>query len=65
MVIWRWVTIVLAPLYYSVAGLAQDTVRLDRNNLLQYRDAAAQMLAIAIVVATMDWISARLRERLV
>ena len=31
--------------------------------LLRYRSAAAQMLAIAIVVASMDYISSRLRER--
>ncbi|REK11028.1 MAG: ABC transporter permease subunit [Actinobacteria bacterium] len=31
--------------------------------LLNYRAAAAQMLAIAIVVASMDYISSRLRER--
>ena len=34
-------------------------------NLLNYRAAAVQMLAIAIVVATMDWASSRLRERYV
>jgi phosphonate ABC transporter permease subunit PhnE len=33
--------------------------------LLDYRAAAAQMLAIAIVVATMDYVSSRLRERYV
>jgi phosphonate ABC transporter permease subunit PhnE len=33
--------------------------------LLDYRAAAAQMLAIAIVVATMDYFSSRLRERFV
>jgi phosphonate ABC transporter permease subunit PhnE len=33
--------------------------------LLDYRAAAAQMLAIAIVVATMDYFSSRLRERYV
>jgi len=33
--------------------------------LLDYRAAAAQMLAIAIVVATMDYASSRLRERFV
>jgi hypothetical protein len=32
-------------------------------NLLNYRGAAAQILAIAIVVATMDYLSSRLRER--
>jgi ABC-type phosphate/phosphonate transport system permease subunit len=34
-------------------------------NLLQYREAGVAMLAIAIVVATLDYVSARLRERLV
>lgn len=34
-------------------------------NLLQYRAAAVQMLAIAIVVASMDCASSRLRERFV
>ena len=33
--------------------------------LLNYRAAAAQMLAIAVVVSTMDWASSRLRERFV
>ncbi|HET9204401.1 MAG TPA: ABC transporter permease subunit [Acidimicrobiia bacterium] len=33
--------------------------------LLDYRAAAAQMLAIAIVVASMDYVSSRLRERYV
>jgi phosphonate transport system permease protein len=33
--------------------------------LLNYRAAAAQMLAIAIVVASMDYLSSRLRERFV
>ena len=34
-------------------------------NLLNYRAAAVQMLAIAIVVASMDYASSRLRERFV
>ena len=34
-------------------------------NLLQYRAAAVQMLFIAIVVASMDYLSSRLRRRLV
>ena len=34
-------------------------------NLLDYRAASVQMLAIAIVVATMDYISAVIRERFV
>uniref|UniRef100_A0A7C4KIG6 ABC transporter permease subunit n=1 Tax=Anaerolinea thermolimosa TaxID=229919 RepID=A0A7C4KIG6_9CHLR len=34
-------------------------------NLLNYRAASAQMLAIAIVVASMDYLSAKLRERVI
>ena len=34
-------------------------------NLLNYRAASVQMLAIAIVVATMDYMSSALRERVV
>ncbi len=34
-------------------------------NLLKYRDASVQMIAIAIVVATLDYMSARVRERII
>jgi len=34
-------------------------------NLLNYRAASAQMLAIAIVVAAMDYLSSKMRERFV
>ena len=34
-------------------------------NLLKYRDASVQMIAIAIVVATLDYVSAKVRERIV
>ncbi len=34
-------------------------------NLLQYRAASVQMLAIAVVVSTLDFVSARIRERIV
>jgi ABC-type phosphate/phosphonate transport system permease subunit len=34
-------------------------------NLLKYRDASVQMIAIAIVVATLDFASARVRERII
>ncbi|HMN60264.1 MAG TPA: ABC transporter permease subunit, partial [Anaerolinea sp.] len=34
-------------------------------NLLNYRAASAQMLAIAIVVASMDYLSAKLREKVI
>jgi phosphonate ABC transporter permease subunit PhnE len=44
----------------GIGFLLQQNIR-----LLNYRAAAAQMLAIAIVVASMDYISSRLRERFV
>jgi ABC-type phosphate/phosphonate transport system permease subunit len=34
-------------------------------NLLKYRDASVQMIAIAIIVATLDYVSARVRERII
>jgi phosphonate ABC transporter permease subunit PhnE len=34
-------------------------------NLLKYRDASVQMIAIAIVVATLDYVSASIRERII
>jgi phosphonate transport system permease protein len=34
-------------------------------NLLKYRDASVQMIAIAIVVATLDYVSAKVRERII
>ena len=34
-------------------------------NLLKYRDASVQMIAIAIVVSTLDYLSARVRERII
>jgi ABC-type phosphate/phosphonate transport system permease subunit len=34
-------------------------------NLLKYRDASVQMIAIAIVVASLDYMSARVRERII
>jgi len=34
-------------------------------NLLKYRDASVQMIAIAIIVATLDYLSAKVRERII
>jgi phosphonate transport system permease protein len=34
-------------------------------NLLSYRAASVQMLAIAIVVSSMDYISSKIREQIV
>ena len=63
---YRWDINVRMSTIIGFAGGGGIGFLLQQNiNLLQYKDAAAQMLAIAIVVATMDRISARLRERLV
>ena len=44
----------------GIGFLLQQNIR-----LLDYRAAAVQMLAIAIVVASMDYISSALRKRFV
>ncbi|MGB6421559.1 MAG: hypothetical protein WBF05_06950, partial [Anaerolineales bacterium] len=44
----------------GIGFLLQQNIR-----LLNYRGAAVQMLAIAIVVATMDYTSAAIRQRFV
>lgn len=63
---YRWDINVRMSTIIGFAGGGGIGFLLQQNiNLLEYQDAAAQMLAIAIVVAAMDWISARLRERLV
>ncbi|MGI9529048.1 MAG: ABC transporter permease subunit [Acidimicrobiia bacterium] len=63
---YRWDINVRMSTIIGFAGGGGIGFLLQQNiNLLQYRAAAAQMLAIAIVVATMDYISSRLRERVV
>jgi phosphonate ABC transporter permease subunit PhnE len=63
---YRWDINVRMSTIIGFAGGGGIGFLLQQNiSLLDYQQAAAQMLAIAIVVATMDWISARLRERLV
>ncbi len=63
---YRWDINVRMSTIIGFAGGGGIGFLLQQNiNLLQYRDAAAQMLAIAIVVATMDYVSSRLRERFI
>ncbi len=63
---YRWDINVRMSTIIGFAGGGGIGFLLQQNiNLLQYRAAAAQMLAIAIVVASMDYISSRLRERVV
>ncbi len=63
---YRWdINVRMSTIIGFVGGGGIGFLLQQNINLLQYRAAAAQMLAIAIVVASMDYISARIRERLV
>jgi phosphonate ABC transporter permease subunit PhnE len=63
---YRWDINVRMSTIIGFAGGGGIGFLLQQNiNLLQYRAAAVQMLAIAVVVATMDYLSAKLRERVI
>jgi phosphonate ABC transporter permease subunit PhnE len=63
---YRWDINVRMSTIIGFAGGGGIGFLLSQNiNLLNYRAAAAQMLAIAIVVASMDYVSSTLRERFV
>lgn len=63
---YRWdINVRMSTILGFVGGGGIGSILQQNINLLQYRAAAVQMLAIAIVVATMDWASSRLRERYV
>jgi phosphonate ABC transporter permease subunit PhnE len=61
---YRWdINVRMSTIIGFVGGGGIGFLLQQNMNLLNYRGAAAQILAIAIVVATMDYISSRLRER--
>jgi phosphonate ABC transporter permease subunit PhnE len=63
---YRWDINVRMSTIIGFAGGGGIGFLLQQNiNLLNYRAASAQMLAIAIVVASMDFLSSTLRERFV
>jgi phosphonate ABC transporter permease subunit PhnE len=63
---YRWDINVRMSTIIGFAGGGGIGFLLQQNiNLLNYRDASVQMFAIAIVVASMDYISSRLRERVI
>ncbi|HEX9847459.1 MAG TPA: ABC transporter permease subunit [Acidimicrobiia bacterium] len=63
---YRWdINVRMSTIIGFVGGGGIGQVLQQNINLLQYRAAAVQMLAIAIVVASMDYASSRLRERFV
>ncbi len=64
--LYRWDINVRMSTIIGFAGGGGVGFLLQQNiNLLLYRAAAVQMLAIAIVVSTLDFVSARIRERIV
>jgi phosphonate ABC transporter permease subunit PhnE len=64
--LYRWDINVRMSTVIGFAGGGGIGFLLQQNiNLLQYRQAAVQILAIALVVATLDYVSAYVRERVV
>jgi phosphonate ABC transporter permease subunit PhnE len=63
---YRWdINVRMSTILGFVGGGGIGSILQQNVNLLQYRAAAVQMLAIAIVVATMDYASSRMREHFV
>jgi phosphonate ABC transporter permease subunit PhnE len=64
--IYRWDINVRMSTIIGFAGGGGIGFLLQQNlNLLKYRQASVQMIAIAIVVASLDYISAKIRERII
>jgi phosphonate ABC transporter permease subunit PhnE len=64
--IYRWDINVRMSTIIGFAGGGGIGFLLQQNlNLLKYRQAAVQMIAIALVVATLDYVSAKIREKIV
>ena len=64
--IYRWdINVRMSTIIGFVGGGGVGFVLQQWINLLQYRNAAVAVWAIAIVVATMDYVSAKIREKLV
>jgi phosphonate ABC transporter permease subunit PhnE len=64
--IYRWDINVRMSTIFVFAGGGGIGFLLQQNlNLLKYRQASVQMIAIAIVVSSLDYISAKIRERIV
>ena len=63
---YRWdINVRMSTIIGFVGGGGIGFLLQQNINLLDYRAAAAQILAIAIVVAAMDWLSSRIRARYV
>jgi len=64
--IYRWdINVRMSTIIGFVGGGGIGFILQQRINLMRYREAATAVWAIAIVVATMDYLSAKLREKLI
>jgi len=64
--LYRWdINVRMSTIIGFVGGGGIGFLLQQNINLLNYRAASAQMLAIAIVVASMDYLSAKLREKVI
>jgi phosphonate transport system permease protein len=63
---YRWdINVRMSTIIGFVGGGGIGFLLQQNINLLNYRAASVQMLAIAVVVAIMDYVSSQIRERLV
>jgi phosphonate transport system permease protein len=63
---YRWdINVRMSTIIGFVGGGGIGFLLQQNINLLDYRAAAAQILAIAIVVSAMDWLSSKIRQRYV
>lgn len=63
---YRWdINVRMSTIIGFVGGGGIGFLLQQNINLLSYRAAAVQMLAIAVVVATMDYLSSKIREKIV
>jgi phosphonate ABC transporter permease subunit PhnE len=63
---YRWdINVRMSTIIGFVGGGGIGFLLQQNINLLSYRSASVQMLAIAVVVASMDYVSSKIRERIV
>ncbi|RMF77193.1 MAG: ABC transporter permease subunit [Chloroflexi bacterium] len=64
--LYRWdINVRMSTIIGFVGGGGIGFILQQQINLLQYRDAGVAMLAIAIVVSVLDYMSATIRERII
>ena len=65
-IFYRWdINVRLSTIIGLVGGGGIGFVLFRHTNLLQYRQAAVMVIAIALVVTTLDYVSSRIRQRII